>query len=118
MTDVGKDARSESKPLAIEADWVSEISKCKTEGQQKSHFGNSGMVMGKEGCIKKKGKKFPPHKNPCQSFSSVPTPRCMSSALLELMELKDGGRVDKWRGAYNTECYGNIGGGNMGAQRR
>lgn len=121
MTDVGKDTRSESKALAIEADWVSEISKCKTEGQRRSHFGNSSMVMGKEGCIKKKGKKFPPHKRPCQSFSSFRTPPCMSSTLLELMELKDGGRADKWRGACNTGVHreyrvlwqywgGNVGG--------
>lgn len=109
MTDVGKDARSESKPLAIEADWVSEISKCKTEGQRKNHFGNSGMVMGKEGCIKKKGKNF--HHAKDHVNHSLPF------TLLELMELKDGGRADKWRGAYNTECYGNIGGGNMGGLR-
>lgn len=46
---------------AIEADWILEISKKETpEGQQRSHLGNSYIVMGKQARIKKKGSESPP----------------------------------------------------------
>lgn len=73
MTDVGEDGRSDSKELAIEADWVLESSKDKTEGQQKNHAANSDMAMGKERWIKKKASKSSPHKRTRQSFSSFHT---------------------------------------------
>ena len=47
--------------IAIETDWILEISKKETpEEQQRNHLGNSYMVMGKQARIKKKGSQPPP----------------------------------------------------------